>query len=137
LATAKQIAANRRNAKRSTGPKTVAGKMKSSRNAYRHGLSSPVLPDPATPAKVNLIAHELAGEHASEDRLMAAEDLIRAQETLLRIKSTHAEQFAKVAIDDIGDLNMRELKRLAALDRYERYALTERRRASQQLRSLE
>ena len=30
---------NRANAKRSTGPKTLAGKMVSSRNAYRHGLS--------------------------------------------------------------------------------------------------
>ena len=40
LATEKQIAANRANAKRSTGPRTAAGKLKSSRNAYRHGLSS-------------------------------------------------------------------------------------------------
>ena len=39
MATEKQIAANRANARRSTGPKTVAGKMASSRNAFRHGLS--------------------------------------------------------------------------------------------------
>jgi len=48
MATEKQIAANRANAKRSTGPKTAAGKLKSSRNAYRHGLSGPLLSDPAT-----------------------------------------------------------------------------------------
>jgi hypothetical protein len=34
----KQNAANAANAKRSTGPKTAAGKARSSRNAYKHGI---------------------------------------------------------------------------------------------------
>ena len=38
MATKKQIAANRRNAGRSTGPRTVLGKAKSSMNSTRHGL---------------------------------------------------------------------------------------------------
>ena len=37
---AKKIKANRRNAKKSTGPKTAAGKAKSSRNAEKYGLFS-------------------------------------------------------------------------------------------------
>ena len=44
----RQIAANRRNARRSTGPKSAAGKAASSANALRHGLSAAravVLPD--------------------------------------------------------------------------------------------
>jgi hypothetical protein len=50
MATEKQIAANRANAKRSTGPKTAAGRARSSRNAYRHGLSLELpLNDPARP----------------------------------------------------------------------------------------
>jgi hypothetical protein len=36
----KQKAANRRNAKKSTGPKTVEGKAAVSRNAIKHGLHS-------------------------------------------------------------------------------------------------
>ena len=36
----KQIAANRRNAKKSTGPKTKEGKIKSSQNSIKHGLYS-------------------------------------------------------------------------------------------------
>ena len=39
MATEKQIAANRRNAARSTGPRTPLGKKRSSMNALRHGLS--------------------------------------------------------------------------------------------------
>jgi hypothetical protein len=38
MATANQIAANRANAQRSTGPKTGAGKAAAARNARKHGL---------------------------------------------------------------------------------------------------
>ena len=40
MATQKQIEANRRNAQRSTGPKTPEGKAAVSRNAQKHGLAS-------------------------------------------------------------------------------------------------
>ena len=40
MATEQQIAANRENAKQSTGPRTEAGKAASSSNALRHGLAS-------------------------------------------------------------------------------------------------
>ena len=51
MATDKQIAANRLNAKNSTGPRSDAGKRRSRRNAIRHGLTAEtmigVLEDPA------------------------------------------------------------------------------------------
>ena len=40
MATAKQAAANRQNAARSTGPRTKPGKARSSGNALKHGLSA-------------------------------------------------------------------------------------------------
>ena len=40
MATDKQIAANRQNAKKSTGPRTETGKRRSRRNAFRHGLTA-------------------------------------------------------------------------------------------------
>jgi hypothetical protein len=48
MATAAQIEANRRNAQRSTGPKTDDGKDRVRRNAFKHGITAltimPVLP---------------------------------------------------------------------------------------------
>jgi len=43
MTTEAQIAANRVNAQRSTGPKSPSGKRKSSKNALRHGLSAKAL----------------------------------------------------------------------------------------------
>jgi hypothetical protein len=37
-----KIAANRTNARRSSGPRTAAGKARSRRNAFKHGLSLPL-----------------------------------------------------------------------------------------------
>jgi hypothetical protein len=127
MATEKQIAANRANAKKSTGPKTAAGRAKSSRNAYRHGLSCPLRFDPVTSAKADAIAWALIGEEAGEEELTSAAEFARAQLELLRIRSTRTELLAKIGLDFN---KTQELRRLAALDRYERYAHTKRRRAS-------
>ena len=42
----KQIEANRRNAEDSTGPRSKAGKQRSSRNAVRHGLTAETVIEP-------------------------------------------------------------------------------------------
>jgi hypothetical protein len=127
VATEKQIAANRANAQKSTGPKTLAGKLKSSRNAYRHGLSSPLRLDPVTSAKAGAIAHALIGEDGTEEKLRSAAEFAHAQLELQRIRSTRADLMAKV---DLNKPDMHKLQLLVALDRYERYAHTRRRRAS-------
>jgi hypothetical protein len=51
-ATSPRAAANRANSQRSTGPRTTAGKQRSSLNALRHGLTaaSPLLPSEAPAA---------------------------------------------------------------------------------------
>ena len=47
----KQIEANRRNAQHSTGPRTEAGKQRSSRNAVRHGLTAETVIGPLEDAE--------------------------------------------------------------------------------------
>ena len=44
MSTEKQIEANRANAEHSTGPKTPAGKAKSRKNAWKHGLTAKSVP---------------------------------------------------------------------------------------------
>jgi hypothetical protein len=60
-----QLQANRANARRSTGPRSRAGKSRSAHNARRHGLSIAVWADPALSAEAEALALELAGPAAS------------------------------------------------------------------------
>jgi hypothetical protein len=126
----KQIAANRANAMRSTGPKTRAGKLASSRNAYRHGLSGPLRLDPFTSVKVDAIALAVAGPEASERQLKSAAEFAIAQLELQRIRSMRTEMMQEI---DLNSIDSQELRRIAALDRYERYSLTQRRRAAREI----
>jgi hypothetical protein len=128
MASAKQIAANRANAQRSTGPKTALGKRKSSRNSFRHGLSWPLPLELATASKVDAIARALTPRDAGEAEWTSAMEFATAQIELLRIRTIRTELLLRAV--DIGRLDTRELQRLASLDRYERYADTQRRRAS-------
>src|SRR5258708_36082051 len=52
----RKSAANRRNARASTGPKTAAGKARVARNARRHGLNVPIAADPALEREVEVLA---------------------------------------------------------------------------------
>jgi hypothetical protein len=99
MATEKQIAANRANARRSTGPKSSAGKLKASRNAYQHGLSGPMPLDPATASSVDSLARELAGAQPTTDRLISGAEFVCAQLELLRIRSVRREQWSNIDLD--------------------------------------
>jgi hypothetical protein len=127
MATAKQIAANRANAQHSTGPKTALGKRKSSRNAYRHGLSWPLPCDSATASRVEAIARALMPLDLSEEELSWASDLARAQVELLRIREIRSLILMELDLDRVNTVKLRQL---LSLDRYERYAHTKRRQAA-------
>ena len=130
MATDRQIAANRANALRSTGPKTAAGRWRSSRNAVRHGLSCPLQLDLAMSEKADAIARILAGKGANDEQLTSTMQVAHAQVELLRIRRVRAELMAAI---DVACCDPHQLRRLVALDRYERYAHTRRRRASAKL----
>jgi hypothetical protein len=127
MATEKQIAANRANARRSTGPRTALGKLTSSRNALRHGLSLPLQPDHAGSGEILALVQALVEGDAGEMKLLAASDVARTQQELARIRTARAALFAVINADR-GDA--RSWKRLAALDRYERIAFAKRRKAA-------
>lgn len=75
MTTAKQVEANRKNATRSTGPRTAEGKQRSSFNALSHGMTAkaPTLPteDPAEFEEFRrCLTVDLAPSGALEERLV-------------------------------------------------------------------
>lgn len=128
MATEKQIRANRENAKKSTGPRTAAGRLKSSKNAFRHGLSLPLELDPVMSEKAKLLVQNWA----NEGQYLAVSEIVHAQLDLLRIRTVRNQLMSEPNLL-AGDLD--GLRRLKALDRYERLASSRRRRASGSLPS--
>ncbi len=79
---------------------------------------------------VDSLAHALAGKEADQENLTTAAEFAEAQLELSRIRATRTALIAKL---EFIETDMQELRRLLALDRYERYAHTKRRRASVKL----
>jgi hypothetical protein len=123
MATEKQIAANRANSKRSCGPKSKIGRLRSSRNAFRHGLSSALAQNTSG---LEPIAMALAGNDANDELLNAARDIARFELELVRIRNVRCRMIMSL----LEQGHQSPLKRLTALDRYERAALTKRKHAS-------
>jgi hypothetical protein len=68
MASERQIAANRRNARNSTGPHSGAGKKRASRNAYRHGLTLSITSTVAFAKQLDTLVRKIAG--ASNDAIV-------------------------------------------------------------------
>ena len=130
MATEKQIAANRTNALRSTGPKTAAGRARSGRNAFRHGLSLTMEMDADVSVKIDALVAAFAGDNPDYNRQLALTEIAQAQLELLRIRKVRAHMLAGAKLEE-GDPKV--LQRLRALDRYERLAHSRRRRAFREL----
>ncbi|WLA68421.1 hypothetical protein [Bradyrhizobium diazoefficiens] len=128
MASKRQIEANRANAARSTGPKTVRGKANSSRNALRHGLAkSCKRDDPEVATLMVAIRAGLAREIGPE--LAAA--VAYAKCDLWRVRLVRQTVLADLWDCPIADV----VRRLGGLERYERRALAAQKRALRSLRS--
>ncbi len=131
MATLRQIEANRRNAQKSTGPRTEAGRARSRLNAVKHGLSR-TLPAPASAEPLVLpLAQAIAGEGVTDPSALAwAEQIAVESLTLLAIRRQRVALVAAELVAPPGDPEHNDpLCQLIRLERYERQALTRRSRA--------
>lgn len=102
MATAAQIAANRRNAAKSTGPETGGGKRASSRNALKHGLTA-AIPTDDVRHFAEMIAAEFQGEEGvfEPGRQILLLRLAEAEARLERARKAERDILAK------GDADLR------------------------------
>lgn len=94
-----KVNANRANAGASTGPKTARGRAHSARNAHRHGLSLPVLADPALSEEVEALACEIAGAGATPEIHEFARRIAEAQIDLRRVRLARHDLLSRALSD--------------------------------------
>jgi hypothetical protein len=139
MTTKNQIAANRANAKFSTGPKTPEGKAHSRENAWKHGL---------TAAKIIIL-----GEKASDFEAFYAElwrqfepapglesilvDRLAAQGWRLRRAAVYEAACLYDPLNVKLEVNVSELHKLALVARYETNLMNNFHRTLQQLLALQ
>jgi hypothetical protein len=144
-----KIRANRRNAARSTGPRSAAGRARSRLNRRRHGLSTVGSQGHAVSPEAERLAHLLAEDNADPERLAQARIAAEAHLTVLRIRAARVALLGTTASSrnlpghqlppesaaaeraeaELALAYLHRLPALAGLDQYERKALARRKRA--------
>jgi hypothetical protein len=119
-----KLAANRANARASTGPKTSAGKARAAQNARRHGLSPSALRDPTRSPEVETLARRIAGEGASADLYELACRIADAHVDLMLVRRVRLDLLENLAAAPLHDPGV--TAQLIIVDRYERRALSRR-----------
>ena len=153
MSSQKQTEANRRNGRKSRGPRTAVGKSFSSRNALRHGLTAITRHDPAFSPQIEVIARAICPD--TSDPHLFKQALIIGETTLVlrcvrseriarleRLLDRKASAPSKPASAEKARAKSRQSKasppldamclgipELDRLERYERRALSRRKRA--------
>jgi hypothetical protein len=92
MASERQIVANRRNSRKSTGPRSGAGKTRASRNAYRHGLTLSITSTAEYAKQLETLVRKIAGDTKDPIKLERARAIAQAELELARVRR------AKVAL---------------------------------------
>jgi hypothetical protein len=155
MATVAQIAANRLNAQKSTGPRSVDGKLASSMNALKHGIdAASVLIPGEDPALYERIAADYRSQIDPEGVLeeYQVETLIDSDWQRRRLKRVHAGLYRQLLAEGLtpeavdvtvlrdsatGKLLLRVWRQMASLERAHKSALAEIRRLRRERARLE
>jgi hypothetical protein len=127
----RKIESNRKNAQKSTGPRSEVGQRRSRRNALRYGLAIAIGSDPSFSDDIKRLAGALAQDTSGRNIGEFAHQAAEAEIDLLRIRKLRASLFNAVLgnpetkLDDHSQLD----EELAKLERYERRAFSRRKHA--------
>jgi hypothetical protein len=90
----RQLAANRQNSRRSSGPRSAAGERRASRNALRHGLAAITHRAPAPTDAIDRLARAICGPQTDDPLLLGAAVAIAENHFALRV--IKAQQIAVI-----------------------------------------
>src|SRR4051812_9909903 len=103
MATERQIAANRANASRSTGPRSRAGRKRAAANATVHGLTANLVSNTGRAEQVEKLAREIAGSTDDASLLQYARYAAYAEIDLARVRRIKVALIERVSA--IGTLD--------------------------------
>src|SRR5215212_2288282 len=103
MATERQIAANRANAGKSTGPRSRAGRKRAAGNATVHGLTAHLVSNATLAELVEKLAREIAGSTDDALLLQNARDAAYAEIDLARVRRLKVALIERVSA--IGTLD--------------------------------
>ena len=99
MISSRKLAANRRNATRSTGPRSAAGKRRISKNALRHGLAVSLSRLPEMSLEIEQLARAIAQDKADPAMLYYARIAAAAELEILRVRSARVAVINHLASD--------------------------------------
>jgi hypothetical protein len=131
MVSTRKLEANKRNASRSTGPRTPGGKLRSRNNARRHGLATPVENDSEERERIDCLAAILAEGGNDFPRIERSRIVAECHFDLHRVRAARYDVF--LTMNDLEDVSGNDLEvALRAMDRISRYegrALSKRKQA--------
>jgi hypothetical protein len=96
MASERQIAANRRNARNSTGPRSTSGRKRASQNAFRHGLTKRIS-SAEFDREVETLARQIAGDTEDRIKIKLARDAAEGELELVRVRRVKIALIERVA----------------------------------------
>ena len=105
MASQQQIAANRRNGHKSSGPKSLAGKRRASRNALKHGLAARANTRAPDDSLLDKLAAKIAGKTDDAGIFECARTIAAAELELARVRRVRVGliEGARVFASDIPE----------------------------------
>jgi hypothetical protein len=127
----RKATSNRKNAQKSTGPRSELGRRHSRRNALHHGLAIAIGSDPSFSKDIEALAITLERGGGEQNAGEFARQVAEAELDLRRIRKLKAARFNKVFDNPEAKLvDYSELSEaLKQLERYEQRAFSRRKRA--------